>query len=584
MREGSAVARLLRGVPGLLAIASLIAGGFVVVSTLLLIGENHFAGPVRDFWHVVPVLKSFERGEGTWLALFHLHGGHRLFFPRLLYVAEYSFFDGRNVFLLCAGVALQVVLAAIVAHAVWSERRRSGPALTGYCLGLVLALAFSATQLENFVRPWNVHWFLANAAVVLSLAAGLRAGDAIRGRSEAVAWGWWLLASAAGWLASYSMATGLLSWPLLLFLGFLSGWGPRFHLATGVQGALALAVYLRGSPLLDKGPSVESGGALFGWLLACLGSPLSWLSRDAGSALALVGTLALAAVSLRLAARRSSASRSERLLAGLALFAWGATALIALGRTSLWPESWEAARYQTIVLLFWLDLVLLALFALRGGRLHQRVLRPLLMLAVLIWLGAAVLPGHFRQAEAIGSFVAKVRSANLALLFGVSQRADYDHVLTFSDRELGLDSAAAHWRFLHERRLGVFGDPHREWLGRVLDEVLLVEGADRCRGEVVRVDRVPTRRGTALRLRGWARDVAARRAPSLLLATDGRGSVVGLGTPLRRTLGPCGWREEERPEWHGYARARSGSLDVWALLESGEFCRIARVRRAPRAP
>ena len=578
MREELAGGRLLSSAMSVLAVMSLIAGGFVVVSTLLFICEDHFAGPVRDFWYIVPLLERFDRGEGSFAPLAGLHGGHRLLFPRLLYLAEYKLFDGGNVFLVSVGVALQLVLAAIVARAVWIERRRSGAALTAFGLGLVAMLAFSATQLENFVRPWNVHWFLVNASVAISLAAALRVGDAVRSPSEAAAWGWWLLASAAAWVASYSMATGLLSWPLLLLLGFLWRWWPRLLVAIGLEGALAMVVYLRGTRVLEAGSSLTSGGALVEWFLACLGSPLSWLSRDAGSALALGATLAAAARLLRLVARRSKASRGECLLVGLMLFSWGAAALIALGRTSLWPESWEAARYQTIVLLFWLSLLLLALLALRGERLHQRVLRPLLVLAAVIWLAAAVLPGHFRQAEVIGSFVAKVRAANLALLFGVSHRPDYVYVLTFSDRKLGLDSAAAHWDFLRERGLGVFSDPRRDLLGRVLDEAFASADPDLCRGEVIRADRVPTRRGPALRLRGWAWDVAASRPPSYLLATNARRSIVGLGSPLRRRLGPPGWREEERPEWHGYARARSGPLDVWALLESGGVCRIARVQ------
>jgi hypothetical protein len=583
MREAPAGARLLGSVSGLLAVMSLLAGGFVVVSTLLLICENHFAGPVRDFWHIVPLLERFDRGEGTFALLARLHGGHRLLVPRLLYLAEYEFFDGRNLFLVSVGVALQGVLAAVVARAVWAERRRSGAALTAFGLGLVAMLAFSATQLENFVRPWNVHWFLTNAAVAVCLAAGLRAGgvgDAVRSRSEASAWGWWLLASVAAWVASYSMATGLLSWPLLLLLGFLVRWRLRLLVAIGLEGALAIAFYLRGSRVLDAGSSLTSGGALVEWLLACLGSPLSWLSRDAGIALALAATLAAAALLLRLLARRSEASRGECLLVGLMLFSWGAAALIALGRTALWPESWEAARYQTIVLLFWLSLLLLALLALRGERPHQRVLRPLLMLGAAVWLAVAVLPGHFRQAGEIGSFVAKARAANLALLFGVSQRPDYVHVLTFSDRKLGFDSAAAYWGFLHERGLGVFSDPRRDLMGRVLDEAFSRADPDLCRGEVIRADPVPTRYGPALRLGGWAWDIAASRPPSYLLATDARRSIVGLGTPLRRKLGPLRWREDERPAWHGYARVRSGSFDVWALLESGEVCQIARARRS----
>ena len=93
---------------------------------------------------------------------------------------------------------------------------------------------------------------------------------------------------------------------------------------------------------------------------------------------------------------------------------------------------------------------------------------------------------------------------------------------------------------------------------------------------MIRTDRVPTRRGPALQLRGWAWDVAASRSPAYLLVTNARRAIVGLGSPLRRKLGPLGWGEEERPVWHGYARVRSDSFDVWVLLESGEVCRIAR--------
>ena len=66
MREAPAGPRLLSSVTGLLAVASLIAGGFVVVSTLLFICEDHFVGPVRDFWYIVPLLERFDRG-GAWI-------------------------------------------------------------------------------------------------------------------------------------------------------------------------------------------------------------------------------------------------------------------------------------------------------------------------------------------------------------------------------------------------------------------------------------------------------------------------------------------------------------------------------------
>ena len=39
-----------------------------------------------------------------------------------------------------------------------------------FALGLILALTLSATQYENFVRPWNIHWYLCTSGMVAAFA------------------------------------------------------------------------------------------------------------------------------------------------------------------------------------------------------------------------------------------------------------------------------------------------------------------------------------------------------------------------------------------------------------------------------
>ncbi len=93
---------------GLGAGICLVLGLSIVSSTLVSIFESHLLGPIRDFWKFMPVLEAIERGESLLPLLFEHHGhGHRLVVPRLFYLAEYSFFQGRNVFLLSASMVQQ---------------------------------------------------------------------------------------------------------------------------------------------------------------------------------------------------------------------------------------------------------------------------------------------------------------------------------------------------------------------------------------------------------------------------------------------------------------------------------------------
>jgi hypothetical protein len=131
----------------------------------------HLVGPVRDLWAILPLLESWDRGEGFLNLLLGSHGGHRLVFPRLLYLTDYLLFDGRNFFLLGAAVVLQLTLFAMVVRVVVARCGALRASERGFVFGLVAAVAFSSTQLENFIRPWNVHWFVCGTAVVLSLAA-----------------------------------------------------------------------------------------------------------------------------------------------------------------------------------------------------------------------------------------------------------------------------------------------------------------------------------------------------------------------------------------------------------------------------
>jgi hypothetical protein len=545
-------------------------------STLLGIAEARFAGPVRDFWSVVPLLEAAERGELGWRLLTQPHGGHRLLLPRLLFLAEYRLFGGANAMLVGASVTLQVALALLLGRALWRER--SGRAEGVFAVGLVVALAFSASQIENFVRPWNLQYTLACGSAVSALAAGARVGT---GRAP-----WLALCLAGALLASASMATGLLVWPALLAVAAASRFSRAAWLTLGAAAAGVLAAYLQGLPLRPVREALAGGGALAEWTLSCLGSPLAWQHPGAGRALALAGLLAAAALGARVLARGRASSPGERLLLGLLLFSAGAVLLTGMGRAARFPDSWRAARYQTPVLLFWLGLISLALLALRGAERPRPALRAALMAGSAAWLAGAVLPAHAEQLAESRRFAARVRAANLAIQFGVTSREAYEHVLRHRDLRSGTDSVAQMRRFLEERGLGAFADPRLALLGRPFDESF--PGATRaaCGGGLVSVSAVALQGGHGRRLAGRIAGPRGEPAPRFVVVSDAAGSIVGFGESLASRLGPAGvFRSSEAARFLAYARGGAG-LEVWGVLASGRVCLLpaARSRSEAQAP
>lgn len=216
----------------------LLGGGFAFVSTLRAARASYWAGPVGDLWYFVPTVRRFAEGEGSLAELWLPFGGHRLFVPKLLYLADYLYLDGRNLLPLVAGWLLQCAVAALLVGLIWRQRSVVGAAATRFIAGSTLVLLFSASQLENFVHAWNVHWFVATAATCASIAALAHSANARGGA-------WFASSLLAASIASLSMANGLLCWPILLLLAIGLGL-PRRRIgwlaAVGVVLALGFFV------------------------------------------------------------------------------------------------------------------------------------------------------------------------------------------------------------------------------------------------------------------------------------------------------------------------------------------------------
>ncbi len=506
----------------LLAAGAVLAGGIVLVSTLAFLCESHWPGPAVDFWHFMKLLNKRAAGAEWWPLLVQEHGGHRLLFPKLLYLVEYAVFDGRNVFLIISSVLLQGLTAGLVVLGVWHERAAVGRPLAVFVGGLVVALLFSGAQVENFVRPWNLHWYLVHAAVSVAIVAGARcAGTAAAHPASST--GWLSAAVLVGLVATWSMANGLLVWPILVGLAWLLRLPTRALAGLGVVAVVGAASFFVGyDPHQNVVPSrlLAEPGVQILWLLRALGTPVS----VANSTLATIGgTVGLACGGLAgwdLVRRRSGATAVEPLLAGLFLFGVGTLVLVATGRAA---STWSEPRYQTTVLVTWTSLLVFGL--LRVGRMSPRR-KVAAMASGLVWLAVPGAQAHWRGLDAVRPFIERMHAANLAILVGIDHRPSYQVTLPFADRLRKRDRVQRFARGLRRREQGMFVDGHHHLLGSSVDLVGAESHRGACGGEVREL--VPLGRA-GIRADGVVLDGDAIEPGVPLLLSDDDGQVVGLG-------------------------------------------------------
>lgn len=542
-----------------LSVAALALGLGVCVSTWVLLWDSWWAGPAVDSWHFVNVLVAWEQGEDLWRRLAKSHGGHRPFFPRVVLLADYVGFGGRNVFALVCSAALQLAAGAALVWALCRDRGAAGGRAGLYASGLVLAFGFCAAQLENFSRAWNVHWFLVSAAVSWSLV--MLAWARAAGTRRAVAAGT-TVAIGLAVVASWSMANGFLAW---LCLGVAAVWLRMWvsAAAIGAVGFLVLWGFLEG---YNPGPAVGTGATLgdplgqVAWVLRFLGAPLSGWQPAAGFWLGAAGIAALV-VAGWIATRRVVGSL-DLVALGIATFCVGSALMISWGRMAYSEASWSAPRYQTVSLLFWVSLLVWFVGRIRGGP-AALGFRAVTIAAVALWL----IPGQFAGAQRVQGQAQEIRAANLAVLVGVADRMAYQATLPFSDARRRRDAVVRHAPFLRRHGFGMFYGGRRKLMGLSL-EALYPERSDACEGGIFRDTLTPSKYWA--RVEGWAREFDRARVPELLF-TDSSGRVVGLGEPVRHFF--PGIPDDER--W--FVGWRKGVPDgaAWAVLADGSVCRIA---------
>lgn len=432
---------------------------------------SSWRGPWRDMWEVMPFLQKAVSGQAQWQDYWEQYGfSHRPLMSRWLWQADLRWFSASNWLLVVVSLAMQVVALLSVRRVLLHDetfstwQRRIVLAGTVFCL-------LNVTQVFNFLHTFDVQWFLVVGLVTASLCVVLLSENG--GSVPGLAWAWGLV-----FLASLNNFSALVMWPVevLLLLGLRVK--PRYiAVFCSVTVVYWLIYFYRLLPVSDAASvSVFAGISPNQFLEAAVNVlvvfPLWYLSNPLSFQLAAEGPLQLsmpwpwvapAVVALLLLwvlwrwgmalLRRGDVPTAVMWLGlSLVLFGYGVSVVTALGRGFFWDNVY-ALRYQNIVLLFWVGVVLCLSAGLRWRQLGL-LLGALLLMGVFAW-NAAWYHDHILK---MGN---RTRDAHLALAVGLERYLSAIRA-TVSRSHLTTDSGytlqqEAH--FLRERRAGVFAEP-----------------------------------------------------------------------------------------------------------------------------
>lgn len=541
------------------ACAFLVAAALSLAHLARFLYQSHLVLPYWDHWGTVSELQRLEGGEAPLRVLFSQHSEHRIAVPRLLLWADLGWFKGSGIALVLANVSIQGLHVALLAVLV--RRLAPTPAIAWALIGAFTAAAFSLCQAENLVWGFQVQFVGVYACASAGALAVLK-------RREAHGDLRWLGAAvAAGVVATFCMANGVLVWPLLVGLTLaLDRHDRRGAVTLVVAGAACATVYLVGFEWVAEHDRPASALA---HPSAALSHWFAYLGNLGGKPLALVlgPVAALSAVAAGVGlARRSERPPAAVVALMLALFIMASAALTSSGRFSFGWHQALSSRYTTPTAVLWCLLALLAVERVRALRRRHVALGALALGAACV-LTLMTIKGERARVrwQAISQ---DLREAAVAALMG----APAHQVLhpTPGSIEAGLT-------YLRARRLSAFAGPEATWLGAPLTAhfSLLPEDLD---GGLDPVS--PLAAGASLAPAGGsALGVIETGGLVHVLLVGGDGRVVGLGRVVGALASPPADGARFAP-WRGWLRLPANDVSAYAIVRApadGEPGLVARL-------
>lgn len=532
-----------------------IASAYIVITT-------YSPVPHWDEWSLFDHLA--QGGDWSVVWLWAQHNEHRIFVTKLFFLLDVEFFHGTQKFLLVSIFLVQLLQVSLLSWSLLSlgglrgSAWRAGTGLIAYCV-------LCPTQYENFVWGFQLQFVVPAAMAtlaVLSLLLYQREGKAR----------FLVVSIAAATVATWSLANGMLLWPLLVFVAlWLRTKSPTWMaLLTGGLCNIGLYFYHYHRTAAKMTLPLLSMGERARYAVVYLGS--TFVRHSSGSVALIAGGVGICAALIflvRVLRQRDNPSPFLIELSFLMLLCLATAAATSSGRIHLGVEQATASRYQTFALLFWCCLGLPLLVRVAANRTQFTALVAFLLVMMLAFATQLRLPLIDAQWHQL-----RLRMVGLSLLTGVQD----DVVLAdaYPDPQVVLRAA----EYMKQHRLSIFAGKQYEQLGAPLDSLYGVSPAGDCSGYVSSMQVLPSEYGHGLRLTGYAWDDKSKRpARDIIAVQDGR--IAGFGSNVAISLTSKAAGPQSDPSqfgWVMFVRDNgSGKVQLFVVTKNDGACPFAEI-------
>jgi hypothetical protein len=417
----------------------LLNAAFLAASPIYLALFAYFAvgATIREpFSDMIDLVDAYFRAADLGLPVEYLlepHNFHRIVWMRSLIALDVGVFRGAGLPL----VAVSVICLAGAAVLLMVEMRRAGGQL-GLALAVLTAmLVFSSANVGDVGVP-------ASSAYVHTTFFALLAIGAAASASERGGWRAWAAALAGAAAASFSLAVGLVLWPILVLMAWRGGASWRTVGVVAATGGAFCVWYLSGQSPGDAASGLDPAGLLKAaeYFLAYLGLP--WVRGSALLGKLLGAGLLGASLFALFRYGLAKTSRTQRLALAMILFSLGGAFLAAIGRRDITAVVDVPVRYAILVTPLHAGLVLL----LTPAILRMWESRPRLVQSGLIAALALMMAQHI----VIGPVVVRAAERTRQAIALYHEGGRTPEMLQYVHPDL----AHAEARFEEMRRRGVF--------------------------------------------------------------------------------------------------------------------------------
>jgi len=497
-------------------------------------------GDMWDYWISLLRLRAHP-----FTMLIAQHNEHRILVARLFFLADQTFFEGRAIFLFICIFLIQLFHAVLLWRLTYSSRPRSKS--THVFLGSAAFIClFSALQYTNFTWSFQIQFVAVYFAVTGALASVMLFA---RRSTEGTPLGFfqgprfWLYAAIViGFIATYSMANGLLVWPLLLLTANWLGLQRREKAIICTAGIAAWVLYLWGYTTPLQHSSILEGflklPRSFVYAMCVLGSPLDGILSVINRALSLggekwrliwtatggvVGLIIGCSLWVFFLVNRRKANRAEVVILHVLLFVMATAFLIGLGRANFPLQSALQSRYTTPALLFWFCILFLISTVLEENS-PTRDRRPLLIFrfASTVILVVIVLYQHTQIQYAHDTTVYE-SEAEAAISAPVYDEEIWRRI--YYNPQAMIPAV----QYLQSNHFSVFALERLKWLGDPITMHYQAVSPNRCTGFFDDALAIEDQAFPGVRAQGWSWDLELKRTAEKIVFTNGRGQIVGFG-------------------------------------------------------